>query len=475
MSDHISPTLMKEFRARTLENRQIIEIGEHLASCAGCRRLFHEVVSSSKDFAPVSFDLSPAAWLRQEHIEYEQLVSYVEDRFDETEREIADVHLTACAKCREDLRSFRLHRERIEPEMDVRYAPREKVSWQEKIFPFRNGPRMGWSPVYAVAVAVVIGGATILTMIFSQRNSRPDQPAQQSPPLHIKNTIQPPSNNESASSRSSPLVNETARTSSGYSQEPGEVIADSTRSLDRRPPTIPKQRTTKSPAQPEEGVVALNDGGRRVVLDKSGEITGIGTLSPEAEQLITEALLTRQLTRPDELADVNGESSVLRGTSGNSSFRLLSPPRAVIADDRPAFEWELLTGATGYQVQVADASHRNIVKSEELSTLTTRWRPPVPLQRGVVYTWIVSATVGGEEITSPGVEAPEMKFKVLDEQRIGELNLLKHSANSHLARGVFYASVGMVTEAEREFQMLVTENPRSAVALDLLRSVQSWR
>jgi len=64
---------------------------------------------------------------------------------------------------------------------------------------------------------------------------------------------------------------------------------------------------------------------------------------------------------------------------------------------------------------------------------------------------------------------------VLDEQRIGELNRLKQSANSHLARGVFYASVGMVTEAEREFQILVTENPRSAVALDLLRSVQSWR
>ncbi len=83
--------------------------------------------------------------------------------------------------------------------------------------------------------------------------------------------------------------------------------------------------------------------------------------------------------------------------------------------------------------------------------------------------------VGGEEIISPGVEAPEMKFKVLDEKGVGELNRLNKSSKSHLALGVFYARVGMVTEAEREFQTVVKENPRSTVALKLLRSVQSWR
>ncbi len=76
MSDHISTTLMKEFSARTLENRQMVECGEHLASCAGCRQLFHEVVQRRRDFAPVAFDLSPEAWLRADHIAYEQLVPF---------------------------------------------------------------------------------------------------------------------------------------------------------------------------------------------------------------------------------------------------------------------------------------------------------------------------------------------------------------------------------------------------------------
>lgn len=476
MSDHIPTTLMKEFSAHTLETRRMVEIGEHLASCAGCRRLYHEVVQRRRDNAPVTFDLSPEAWLRHEHIEYEQLVSYVEDRLDETEREMADVHLKACAQCREDLRSFRLHRERTEPEMNVRYAPPEKVSWREKILPLRNWPRTGWNPVYAGAVAVIITGAAILIVIFSQRDRTSDQQAQQpsssninnATPLHSITATQPP--------QTTPLVDETARSVGGNSQEVGEVgeaVSDTTRSHDRRSPVIPSKRTV--PSRPDGGVVSLNDGGGKVILDKSGEITGIGTLPPETERSIKEALLAQQLKRPDELADVASEYGALRGLADEGSFKLLSPRRAVIADDRPAFEWEPLQGAASYQVHLADSSNQSVVKSEELSSRTTRWRPPVPLKRGVVYTWVVTVMVGGEEITSPSVDAPEMKFKVLDEKDFGELDLLKKSSESHLALGVFYARVGMVTEAEREFQALVEENPRSPVALKLLRNVRSWR
>ena len=475
MPDHISTTLMEEFSASTLDIRRMVEIGEHLASCAGCRQLFHEVMQRRRNFAPVVFDLSPEAWLRWEHIEYEQLVQYVDDRLDEIEREMADVHLKTCAQCREDLRSFRLHRERTEPEMSVRYAPVEKVSWRERILPLGNRPRTSWNLVYPVAAAVIIAGAAILTMILSQRDKTPDQQAQQPPSTNINNATPLPSINTTPSPPATPLVNETARISSNNSQQPGAVIFDSSRSRDSRSPAIPNSRITKSTTQPEEGVVSLNDGGREVVLDKSGEITGIGNLPPQTEQSIKEALLTRQLKRPDELADIIGEGGVLRGTTGKASFKLLSPQRTVIADDRPAFKWELLRGATGYQVHVADSSNQSVVKSEELSSLTTRWTSPVPLKRGVVYTWIVSATIDGEEVISPGVEAPEMKFKVLDENGAGELNRLKNNSKSHLALGVFYARVGMVAEAEREFQMLVKENPRSAVVRDLLRSVQSWR
>jgi hypothetical protein len=46
---------------------------------------------------------------------------------------------------------------------------------------------------------------------------------------------------------------------------------------------------------------------------------------------------------------------------------------------------------------------------------------------------------------------------------------------SHFALGVFYAREGMLSEAEREFQTLVNDNPESQIEVTLLRAVQSWR
>ncbi|MDQ3687246.1 MAG: hypothetical protein M3430_16845 [Acidobacteriota bacterium] len=328
-----------------------------------------------------------------------------------------------------------------------------------------------------MAAAVIIAGAAVLTIILSQRDKTPVQQARQPQATNIKDTIPLPSNNGPESPQSTPPVNETARISSDNSQVAGEEISESLRSHDRPPPSpaISNSRMTKSTTQPEDEVVSLNNGGRKVVLDKAGEVTGVETLPPQIEQSIKEALLAQHLKRPDELADIMGEASVLRGTTDKTSFKLLSPQRAVIADDRPTFEWEPLRGATGYQVHVADSKNHSVVKSEELSSLTTRWTSPFPLKRGAVYTWAVTAKVGEEEVISPGVEAPERKFKVLDEKGAGELKHLKNKSKSHLALGVFYARAGMIAEAEREFQTLVKENPHSDVARKLLRSVRSWR
>ena len=68
----------------------------------------------------------------------------------------------------------------------------------------------------------------------------------------------------------------------------------------------------------------------------------------------------------------------------------------------------------------------------------------------------------------------EAKFKVLEEVKARELNRLKR-ANSHLALGVFYAQEGMATEADREFQFLVDNNPQSSIAQRLLRIIESWK
>ena len=67
-------------------------------------------------------------------------------------------------------------------------------------------------------------------------------------------------------------------------------------------------------------VVALNDGGRRVSIDNSGGLTGLGDLSPELQQSIKEFLITEEIKRPDILAEINGANSALRGTGDKPSF-----------------------------------------------------------------------------------------------------------------------------------------------------------
>ena len=150
------------------------------------------------------------------------------------------------------------------------------------------------------------------------------------------------------------------------------------------------------------------------------------------------------------------------------------PIRRVVTEDRPTFKWESLSGATNYRVYVLDVNSDQVAQSEELSPTQTQWKAPTPLRRGQIFSWVVTAQVDGKEIVSPSASAPEVKFAILSSNDLNELNQLK-KVDSHLALGVFYAKVGLVTEAEREFQKLIQLNPQSALPRKLLQSVRNLR
>jgi lipopolysaccharide biosynthesis regulator YciM len=84
----------------------------------------------------------------------------------------------------------------------------------------------------------------------------------------------------------------------------------------------------------------------------------------------------------------------------------------------------------------------------------------------------VTGLVDGKKVVAPSASAPEMKFAVLSTVDFQELSRLKKS-NSHLALGVFYARVGLLNEAEREFEHLVELNPQSELSRKLLQSVRT--
>ncbi len=435
-------------------------IGEHLAGCPGCHQLFHEVFQKRRNHAPVVIDLSTEKWLRDEHLDYEWLTAYVDNAMEKDELEMTEVHLKLCGQCREEVEEFIAWRREIAPELKVRYVPDDRAASREWILGSWSWLKITGKPAYAFAILLAIGAAITLAILFlkSGPNGQEKQQANvsSSPSVLVSTT---------------PILN----------NDPTPVlVVTPTPQIRVSPGTQPQQTgskketpTTITPTT--KPTISLSDGNHIVAIDESGRLTGLEKLPPKLEKSVKGFLSSEEIERPTALTDLAGNRSDLRGEGNQSSFKLLSPARIVISDDRPAFKWESLSGADSYRVYVSDSRSRKVADSRLLSRTETQWSSPLPLKRGEVYSWTVGAVVNGEEIVSPSVSEPEVKFRVLSEEDVREMNLLKRNTNSHLALGVFYAQAGMLAEADLEFQQLANGNPSSPIALKLLRIIRSWR
>jgi anti-sigma factor RsiW len=426
----------------------------------------------------LSFTLAPEALLRHEHLQYEQLTHYLDSDIDAEGREILDLHLRACEPCREDLQSLREFRRQIAPEMSVSYAPSGQVQERKVARPAAGW--FGWlKPAYAAAAVVVLVIALLATISLRDR-SAVERQAQ---------ILQPASGDKFTGSEKSPAgapqttANDNAASAATVAQAssnsgnitPPAVMSPRNTTTQARA-TAPEQRATRGTLHSTVTVAELNDGGQKITVDRAGNVTGLDHLTPTEAQLVKETLLAQNMSRPAELAELAGAHGALRGSpDAGQSFRLLSPARTVTAADRPTFKWESMPGATSYRVYVGDLDNREAASSGELSSSSTEWTSGTSLQRGRVYTWVVIAKVNGGDVIAPAASQSEMKFKVLSADALRELTKLQHSERSHLMMGMFYVRSGMLEEAEHEFAALVRLNPKSPVALKLLRTVQSWR
>jgi len=469
---------MRHFSARTLPAPEMSALAEHLASCDACQNQFRQTHRARRGDARFSFTLAPEAWLKHEHLQYEQIAPYLDGGLDGEEREILELHLRVCESCQEDVRSLREFRREIAPEMSVSYAPTEQTS-ERKV----KRPALGWlrKPAYAaVAIAILVTFALVATLSLKNRREA-EQQAQVS---------QPASGVKDAGSEKNPSVAPQI-TANDNVAPPASVAQANTNTENMAPPAEvkssrnaptqvrvqpPKQRVPRTPLTSAATVAELNDGGQKITIDSAGNVTGLDRLTPTDVKLVKETLLAQNVTRLLELAELVGEHGALRGNPVvGQSFKLISPARTVTADDRPTFKWEAIPGATSYRVYIGDAENREVASSGELLPPVTEWTPSAPLPRGKVYAWAVIAKINGSDVIVPAASQPEVKFKVLSEETLRDLTALQSRTSSHLALGIFYVRAGMLEDAEREFQALNKQNPQSPVAMKLLRSVQSWR
>lgn len=441
MNEHLSAPLIEQYRERALRPAELLEADDHLAGCEACRQRLDDDQRVQAAGRSLRRDLMTTGLT---HINYEELVSYLEGGLDQTDREIVDSHLKLCEQCSSELDGLRAFATEMAAYPAREYGPRTPSSAGEKLLRFGRGLRERaerwwrspalWLPV-AVSLGLVI--ALVCVGILLARNSR------------LQTALD-------AERRENEKLKQDYQAANASVTELESQLAE--------------LKSTGLP--PSRNVVTLNDGSGQVTLNEEGNLAGV----PQAyQETVKQTLTSQQIRTPETLSELIGKSGVLMGPADpGHPIPLLSPVGTVVMRDRPVFRWRALDGAEGYVVKVYDADF-NEVAASPLLTQTT-WTSTRSLQRGQTYSWQVMARAGGKEIFSPVKPAPDAKFMVLNHKKAGELIQAKSAGgNSHLTLGILYAQAGLLEDAEREFQALLHANPQSALVQKLLRSVREKR
>jgi hypothetical protein len=441
MAEHPTQRELDEYRQRVLSPAAFLSVHRHVATCPRCAAQCDEPQQLARDLEHLRGALLPAPDETPYHLSTAEVAAYLRGELDEIDLEIAESHLVTCTACHSEVQQRAADGPPVAPvrTKTAAFEHRRRFS-----FPLMNG----WQP-WRVAAVMAVGAALILTLLLL-RTKTVDRREQAVHPSNL----------------SSPQIS-SAGDAQG-SKTPEVLRNDAVEAISPLP--------TEQDALPDaQFALVLNDGSRKVTLDKQGTLAGLERLPARVQQKIEAALQAGRLEQPHVLIQLAGRPSTLLSESGDGlPFRLLGPIGQVVRNAQPTFRWRALAGAQSYKVIVTDTDLNEVATSPPLST--TEWRMPQPLRQGVIYSWQVTALKDGEAITSPVLPAPQAKFKVIDRASARVLRQVERAyPDSHLTLGVLYAEAGLLDEAEQQLRALVRTNPRGRIARELLRSIQAMR
>jgi hypothetical protein len=415
VTNHLSKEQVEDYRLRRIAPNDLLNADDHLSECADCRRSVYAALNTAA--VSVYADLASES-TDAEHLSFQLSAAYVDGALTGDERRMVEDHVASCARCAPLVADLRAFRNEIAPELGHEYRPASSVpdtTAADKLNQRRPG-RTPWFKVpgwiYALAPALLL---LAVAAWIAWRSATLDRPK--------------------------------------------EITVVS-------PTPAPTQAPT-----PESAMVQFTDGGSRVTLDASGNLSGVEEWSPEDQRLAREALISQRLERSPQLAGLSRSHSSLMGSDREGqSFAVIDPAGKIVLNDRPTLRWSRLMGASGYIVEIYDERFTPVITSPIVTNVT--WTSP-PLQRGQVFSWQVKAIKDGQESLAPRPPAPQAKFRIVDQAKAAEKSRVKreHPA-SHLLLGLVYARAGLLDEAERELRALQKANPNVEVVRRLAASIR---
>ena len=230
------------------------------------------------------------------------------------------------------------------------------------------------------------------------------------------------------------------------------------------------------PPDPTPPGIVLKDGGHLIQIKANGDLSGAPPVTDADRDSFRLMLASQKVDAPAGLQELRGSASQMMGGKTDGGFVLLQPVGRVIPAGRPRFAWRAAPGATAYEVTVASLSDDYRVAAVSPEVYGTTWTPDRPLAPGSVYSWQVTARTPAGEIKAPAPNQREARFRTLARAELARLETARQQyAGSHLLLGLTYAGLGMLEEAEAEFQALAQANPDSAAAQNLLSSLRALR
>ena len=423
MAEHLTEPEIELYRRREGEEAERQTTAAHLAICEHCvKRVYdreHSILAvNALTEALLSVNEEPF------HLSHADLKEYVSDHAAKADRIVCESHIDICEQCREELRLLSA----------AQHPTRSKANSEDRLAWLRTG---WWAntPVRVAAAIGLVGLIAFGVMLIRQQSSAPT-------PVQLAGN----------GSRETPMV------------------------------SAPVDATRDGPAVPDSSqqsiVVHLKDNGKEIGLDHQGKLAGMEELDESTQRIVKNALAGEPLARPRVLDELSSPHIELLGEqSAGNTFQLIGPLGKIITEARPTLRWKRLNGATSYVASVFDSKFNLVTRSAPLSQLPQpAWTVAAPLQRGQNYFWEVTAVKEGKEVVVPVAPAPRAQFRILEADKLSALqNLKRQKPTSHLALGLTFARFGLVKDAEGEFWYLLKENPDSATAKRLLRTVQTWR
>ncbi len=434
MAEHLSQSQLAGYSGRTLDTDELLAVDGHLATCDVCHK---RLTGSLPGVAKLA--LSPSCE-GPFHLDYDQLEPYVDGKANDIDREIVDSHIAQCSQCADDLRDL-LAFKQLPAVAITGDAAVTSSRWRQWLpqWPLLSNPALAT----AVVITVILAMAVVLWTTY--RASR-----------RVERVATGPSESE--------------KQRQAFEKEPPPPAAT------EHPTTSPSTQSRDLPTLPhEEPLITLNDAGGQIFVNQRGQLEGRNELPPDLKESVERALATRRFRDSPALTGWSTGAAILRSeVEEQNTFAPLEPMDVVVETDRPKFRWQALEAARQYIVTIYDAKFREVGSSGPI--VGTEWTATNSLERGVTYSWQISALKDGKTIVSPKPPLREARFRILDQRAVVALAKLKKSAgNSHLVMGVFYWKHGLIEESEREFQALAKANPNSSAVKELLASISATK